>query len=479
MDLSPAIPSTIWQQPLRILGCGLAVLLVLVLAQWAGLPGLGPLVQALVAQPALVAAVLVFAVGLAFAGFLWWLAARSFALLRDPATTPAQLASLRDLPLALPEGTVRAVLALIVGVIGLPLLLFSQALRLPDAVAGYVNGIIAGVFGYYFGTRGSVGDAQTARQATEALATTSRAHEELRAQNAALTRQASDATLPGRVAGALGSLSRQIGVAETLVDTLGPALPPGLLPEGAAAALARARDAAAAAGRLADGQADAGTLATLTQALAGLTGASGPFPALLRAAGAVLPAAGGPLGAAALLVGLGWQAGSAAWHRWRAQVLDAPHDPAIFDAGSLTPSGAALRLAEAPVFARVFASRLAEPGFMAGLLDLALRDDAAARLWAEHGADFASPAEATQGLAEFRRALLADRVAADVTPAAVQGLAAALVPLAPSADAAAARQVLAAAGAAQSPAVQALALLVGELRARKLDPIATLRELTP
>lgn len=479
MDLPPLIPPAIWQPPLRVLGCGLAVLLVLVLAQLAGLPGPAVLVQAMGAQPALVVAMLVFAVGLAFAGFLWWLAARSFALLRDPATTPAQLASLRELPLALPEGTVRAVLALIVGVVGLPLLLFSQTLRLPDAVAGYVNGIIAGVFGYYFGARGGAGDAQTARRATEALATTTQAHQELQAQHAALTQQAASAGLPGQMAGVLGSLARQIGVAETLVETLGPALPPGLLPAGAAEALAKARDAAAAAGRLAGGQADAGTLALLTRALAGLTGGSGPFPALLRAAGAVLPAAGGPLGAAALLVGLGWQAGSAAWHRWRAQVLDAPHDPAVFDAGSLTPSAAALRLAEAPVFARVFAARLAEPGFVAGLLDLALREDAAARLWAEHGADFASPAEATQGLTEFRRALLAERVAADVTPEAVRSLAATLAPLAPSADAATARQVLAAAGSAQAPAVQALGLLVGELRARKLDPIATLRELTP
>ncbi len=476
MDLSPLIPPAIWQAPLRVLGCGLAGLLVLVLAQWAGLGGFA---QALAAQPALIAAVLVFAVGLGFAGFLWWLAARSFALLRDPATTAAQLASLRDLPLALPEGTVRAVLALIVGVIGLPLLLFSQALRLPDAVAGYVNGIIAGVFGYYFGARGGAGDAATARRATEALATTTQAQEQLRAENAALAQQAAGAAVPGQVAGALGSLSRQIAVAETLVETLGPALPPGLLPEGAAEALAQARDATAAAGRLAAGQADAGTLAQLNQALAGLTGASGPFPALLRAAGAVLPAAGGPLGAAALLVGLGWQAGSAAWHRWRAQVLDAPHDPAVFEAGSLTPSAAALRLAEAPVFARVFAARAAEPGFMADLLDLVLREDAAARLWAGHGADFASPAEAAQGLAEFRRALLAERVAADVTPDAVRGLAAALAPLAPGADAATARQVLAAAGSAQAPAVQALGLLVGEMRARKLDPIATLRELTP
>ncbi len=479
MDLSLPQPPPFWLPAARVLATGLAGLLVLVLAELAGLPGPAEALRAMAQSPALFAALLIFLVGLAFAGFLWWLAARSFALLGNPATTPAQLASLRDLPLALPEGTVRAVLALIVGVVGLPLLLFSQTLRLPDAVAGYVNGIIAGVFGYYFGARGGAADTSIARRATEALATTTRAQEALRTENATLAQQAASATLPGQVAGAMESLARHIGVAETLVETLGPALPAGLLPEGAAEALAKARDAAASAGRLANGQADAATLASLGQAISGLAGSNGAFPALLKAAAAVLPAAGGPLGAVALLLGLGWQAGSAAWHRWRAQVLAAPHDPALFDPGSITPSSAALRLAEAPVFARVFAPRAAEPGFIAGLLDLVLREDAAARLWAAHGTVFTSPAEATQGLAEYRRALLADRVAADVTPAAVQALATTLAPLRPSADAAAARQVLAAAGASQAPAVQALGLLLGELRDRRLDPLATMKELTP
>ncbi|MBC7431948.1 MAG: hypothetical protein H7345_07755, partial [Rubritepida sp.] len=80
--------------------------------------------------PTVLVAVLIFLVGLAFAGFLWWLAARSFALLAAPGTSPEQIAALRDLPMALPEGTVRAILALIVGVVGLPLLLFAAALGL-------------------------------------------------------------------------------------------------------------------------------------------------------------------------------------------------------------------------------------------------------------------------------------------------------------------------------------------------------------
>ncbi len=69
----------------------------------ARLAGLPPLSALLSGSPAQLAAFLVFLIGVAFAAFLWWLAARSFAFLRDPRTTPEQLASLRELPLALPE----------------------------------------------------------------------------------------------------------------------------------------------------------------------------------------------------------------------------------------------------------------------------------------------------------------------------------------------------------------------------------------
>lgn len=477
--------------PLRILLCGAAALLVLAAAKLAGLLPLPPLAPGSAAQ---VAALLIFGVGLAFAGFLWWLAASSFAFLRDPRTTPEQLASLRELPLALPEGTVRALLALIVGVVGLPLLLFSQALALNDATAGYVNGIIAGVFGYYFGARSTAADATATRRLGEALAGQGRQAEALREENAALRDRAADAAdagaRPGRLAAALDTLARQIAIAEGLLETLGPALPPGLLPAGAAQALERARTVAAEARALADGEADPAVIARVLEATAALTGREGAFPSLLRTAAGALPAvAGGPLAAVPLLLGFGWQAGSAAWRRWRAQVLAAPHDPTLFDPGSITPSSAALRLEAAPIFAAAFAPLRDRPGFAADLLDLALRDDAPTRLWAEHGARFASPEAATAGLAEFRRALLAESAAEDVTESALAavaaGLAAAAPPFRPEAPTpeAARALLLAAGGDTRTPdsraALQALAMLLGHLREGKVDALRAVTELAP
>ena len=239
---------------------------------------------------------------------------------------------------------------------------------------------------------------------------------------------------------------------------------------------------------------DAAALARVSEAAAALAGRDGAFAALLRAAAGALPAAavsGGPLAGVSLLLGLGWQAGSAAWRRWRAQVLAAPHDPTLFDPGSLTPSSAALRLEAAPIFAAAFAPVLHEPGFAADLLDLALRDDAPARLWAEHGERFDSPEAAAAGLAEFRRALLAESAAADVSAPAFAAVAAGLSGAAPllrpekepTPDEARALLLAAGAGGGGTPearaALQALAMLVGLLREQKVDALRGLAELSP
>jgi len=193
--------------PLRILLTGAAIAAVLGAGVALGLPGPEALFAAFAAPgatglPALIG-MMIFLVGIGFAAFLWWLAARSFALVTNPAIGPERLAGLRDLPLALPEGTVRALLALIVGVIGLPLLLFSKTLGLTDAIAGYVNGIVTGVFGFYFGTRSTGADAQNARRASEQLAERERANGALAAEAAALLEKAEgaarDAALPGRI----------------------------------------------------------------------------------------------------------------------------------------------------------------------------------------------------------------------------------------------------------------------------------------
>lgn len=428
-----------------------------------------------------IAALLIFLVGLAFAGFLWWLAHRSFAMLTDPATTPEQIAALRELPMALPEGTVRAVLALIVGVVGLPLLLFAATLGLTDAVAGYVNGIIAGVFGYYFGARAQMPDAQAQRRVTEALTTEQRVNEDLRRTAATAAETAAEAALrPLREDDAHGRLVRHVAVAELLVERLGPALPAGILPAEAPAMLRRARETLSA-------FRPGGDLSGLLSATTALTGAAGPFAALLRAAAPLLPGiAGGPLAGVALLVSLGWQASTGAWRRWQASVLDAPHDPALFDAGAITPGEALDRLAQAPIFAACLEPLRTMPGFAAELADMALRDDGAARIWSAWGRHFAAPAQVEEGLAEYRRALLAGEAADDITEdrlrAATTRLAQAAPALRPEGtELPAARALLSrrAGTVEQHAALEALGLLVGTLRDTHQDPIALITEIQP
>jgi hypothetical protein len=163
--------------------------------------------------------------------------------------------------------------------------------------------------------------------------------------------------------------------------------------------------------------------------------------------------------------------------------------PHLFDAGAITPSSAALRLEGAPLFAAAFAPLRDRPGFAADLLDTALRDDAPARLWAEHGERFASPEAAAAGLAEFRRALLAESAAADVSAPALRAVVAGLAGAAPAlrpegATPEAARALLAASGASTGTpesrsALQALAMLVGLLREQKVDALRGLAELAP
>jgi hypothetical protein len=490
---------SILRLPLRILLTGAAIAAVLGAAVALGLPGPEALFAAFAAPgatglPALIG-MMIFLIGIGFAAFLWWLAARSFALVANPAIGPERLAGLRDLPLALPEGTVRALLALIVGVIGLPLLLFSKTLGLTDAIAGYVNGIVTGVFGFYFGTRSTGADAQIARRASEQLAERERATGVLTAEAEALRQKAEsvarDAALPGRIEATQRSLARHIEVAGLILDEFGPLLPKGMIPEGAAQALVRARDAAVALQGQHSGPGAQEALQKASNALAGLIGAQ-PLAPLLRGAASLLPAgtALGPIGAVATVIGLGWHFGAAEYQRWRARVLAAPFAPQLFDAGLITPSSAELRMETCPIFARAFKDMRARPGFFADLLGKIAQDDAGARLWAEYGADATrfpgGLAELEAGLQEFRAALLADLAARDATP---EKIAAALAPLAPSLGALPSveqvNRLMDEAGKAGEDqpearaAFDALVMLTGHLRNRRLDPVSLIAEVTP
>src|SRR5690242_9503916 len=95
--------------PLHVLLMGGAVLGLVKLAQSAGV-GLNIVPAAVRDGSVMVVALLLFLVGMTVAGFLWWLAKEAFVVLKDETMTPERLAHIKDLPLGLPEGTVRAVL---------------------------------------------------------------------------------------------------------------------------------------------------------------------------------------------------------------------------------------------------------------------------------------------------------------------------------------------------------------------------------
>ncbi|MCU0985487.1 MAG: hypothetical protein MUC89_11175 [Acetobacteraceae bacterium] len=476
--------------PFQIVMVGAAIILVLKAAQWIDIPGVGSLAAALNQGKGLgnLAALLVFLVGMGVGVFAWWLASKFFAILRDPNVPAERLASLKDLPLALPEGTVRALLALIVGLVGLPILLFSKSLDLTDAIAGYINGIIMSVFAFYFGTRVSAGDAQTARQLAGTLSTVQgdvrAAEQRATAAEGRVTEAAADATRPTRLQEGIGTVDRHLAAAEVLVNVLGPALPKGLIPDGAADVLRRARSAAEGARAIAGGEITEASVGAVVKAGQDLLGGS-PVAGLLGKAAGALPSIGalGPVAGVAIVLGLGWQLGSAEYRRWRARVLAAPYESKLIDFGVITPSSAEVRMERCAIFSRVFAAKRQEEGFFATLLDAVARDDAPDRLWTMFGGDaalFASREEMQEGLDEFRRALLADQAANDVKPETVAAVATTLGVAPPSVDAV--NKVLdagvnPAATDEEKAALEALVMMVGNLRDKKIDPAQLIAEL--
>lgn len=476
--------------PVQIVMIGAAIVLVLKAAQWIDVPGVGTLAAALNAGQGLgnLAALLVFLVGIGVGVFAWWQAGKFLTVLRDPALPADRLATLKDLPLALPEGTVRALLALIVGLVGLPILLFSKSLNLDAAIAGYVNGIIMSVFAFYFGSRSGAGDAQTARQLAGTLSTVQgdvRAAEQ-RATEAEgrVVEAAADATRPTRLQEGIGKVDRHLAAAEVLVNVLGPALPKGLIPDGASDLLRRARSAAEGARAIAGGEITEASIGAVVRAGQDLLGGS-PVAGLIGKAAGALPGIGalGPAAGVAIVLGLGWQLGSAEYRRWRARILAAPYESKLIDFGVITPSSAELRMERCPIFSRAFATRRQEPGFFATLLDAVARDDAPDRLWETFGEDatlFASREEMLEGLDEFRRALLAGQAANDVKTETVAAVAETLGIAAPPVDAvnkALDAGITPAATDEEKAALEALVMMVGNLREKRVDPAKLIAEL--
>ena len=407
----------------------------------------------------LVVAVLIFGVGIGAAVFLWWLSARFFALIEGKSLDTAGLAAMKDLPMGLPEGTVRAVLALVVAVVGLPLLLFSNAVGMDTAIAGYVNGIITGVFGFYFGTRTTGVPAQAVEKiaeanrealqqtkiAADAKESASQAQSEAQAAKEDLgeAEQRADANSDqvqraGKFDSTLSTLKRHLGLSKTMLFTLGPLLPKGLLPDDLDKTIDAAERAVTAVQGVTAATATGDQLAALTDAFESLTGSGkSPLGALLQRASpllqTVLPAIPG-LGAAAglaTLISMGVKLGSSQFQRWRARVLAAPLAQGLIEFGALSPELVRSALNRSPLLSAKLADQ--PPGIVNGiLLDAVLRDDGPQRLLKAYGAagteaaGLLSDADIDAGMAELRQSLLALYGASDVQDATLNQIKATL-----------------------------------------------------
>jgi hypothetical protein len=518
--------------PARILASGLAALAIALLWRSAIGPAFTePLAASLDSSwGKLIVGILVFIVGVCVVMFLWWLTARFFNLIALGKIDGAIMAEIKDLPMGLPEGTVRAILALVVAMVGLPLLLFHDLLGLSDAIAGYINGIIAGVFGFYFGTRTSgvptkavdkIADAQqTAIQKTDeaAAAKVDAANAQskvqvVEAKAAAAKNDATDELKRTRDAtnfdSNLGKVARHLALADTVLKVFAGALPPGVIPPGTAEILADAQKTLAALRSVTSANATQDQLDQLATLVEVVTGSASPTSALINYAiplfENVLPIPElGPVASVVAFLGFGAKLGSSQYQRWRTRVLAAPVGQGLVDFGAMTAELMHAALRQAPLISDALA-KLPQAEVESVLANAIVSPDAANLLLAAYGPqgsvapDLLDLRQAQTGLAELRQALLAlysandvqentvrqvtDALSNAVHPALASGtVQSALRALSPP-DAN--RLINAFAGISARPdlpedrraAFDALVTLVDEARHQNIDLLATLGEL--
>jgi hypothetical protein len=283
-------------------------------------------------------------------------------------------ARLPDLPLGVPEGSVRALLSVFIIVFGFLLLALAGplGLRAGEALTGFIGAVIS----FYFAARAGERGAETAREAarqvlasvTAPAAPAAAPAEPLR--DAAARLQALRPMLSAAAGLALGT-GAVAGAAEALdrVDGLLARLAPVLEGEADAATLARLAEEA---GSLLEELGEFGPVGTaLTDAAAAIGAAASGSEPIARGLGALLGGAalGGPAGLVAALVagGIGLLHDRDRFARWKAAMLDTP-----LDLGLLPPAPDAGLAAAALLRCPPMAARLAPDGTVEPALALAV-----------------------------------------------------------------------------------------------------------
>ena len=349
-------------------------------------------------------------IGVGMFCYVWSLRNRlDLAMLRLPpdcAAYSALLTGYNDLPLGVPRGSVRAILAVIIVFGSIAFLAISMlvtgdgvAYKFPEALTG----ILGAVLGFYFG-KGSSGEEGPAVRAVAAASADARAAigsaADARAQAEGARRQAADAQTSltavqaqhdEMAAGRLEGVRSGLAAGATLGRAVAAALPGEFGADVGAAANALAETASAVADL---GAGDLGGAVQKATALAAEAAPNMPVVQVLAKAvpmiGSALAGAMPPLALIGTLVSIGGQLSAAAYGRWIARVMDAPYTPEQFSPAVFDSDAARSLIAQVPVFMRVFGKKIAaDTSFALKLVRLALSEDGESAVFDACKDDFA------------------------------------------------------------------------------------------
>ena len=313
------------------------------------------------------------------------------------------LASYCDLPLGVPRGTVRALLALLIVFGSIAFLALSTAIpdryKFPDALTG----ILGAILGFYFGKTNSATEGQAVaamaaahadardaiKQASEAKVQSQSAQAQTAAAKEALenVKAQHDDLADSRLEQITGDLQNAAQVGQTLASVL-----PGAAGEAVGAATTALSNTVTAVTELRKGD----LAGAVQQALKVVDQAAPNMPVvsvLAKAAQAMGPVLGGsipPIALITTIIGIGSKLGSAAYAHWVARIMDQPYTPAQFSPKLLDSNAAESVIMEVPAVLKAVQPQLAagDRELALDVVRLALAGDGGAGLVAKYAQAF-------------------------------------------------------------------------------------------